>query len=139
MGIIKKARRLFPPSGAQYELWDCAVFVAILVGVGYVIESPQPKQAQTLTFVEQAFTITVWGSALTACAVVAIVCSYRARWLAFGYGVLSAACAFWGLVFLVGVLFYDGTPRSLTSALIYGWVFRRLVTVKNGKGPDAWT
>lgn len=128
--LVARVRRLFPPSGPAYELFDCAVFVAVVVSVSYVIETPQAAQRDTLGFVDQALSLTAWGAVLTACALIALVCSYVPRWLSFGYGVLAAGCAFWAAVFVVGVAFYDGQPRSLVSALIYLWVLRRIVSVK---------
>lgn len=123
-------RRVFPPSGAPYELFDSAVFVGILVIVGYVIENPQPAQQETLGFIDQALSLNLWGAVLATCAVVAAVCAYVPRWVSFGYGILVAGCTFWSAVFVVGIMFYDGAPRSFVSALIYAWVVRRLVSAK---------
>ncbi len=125
-----RVRRLFPPSGAAYELLDCAVFVGIIVAVGYVIESPQPAQQNTLGFLEQVVSLTLWGGVLTACAVAAAVCAYVPKWVDIGYGILVAGCVFWSLIFVAGIVFFDGSPRSLVSALIYAWVVRRLVSTK---------
>ncbi|GAA2008175.1 hypothetical protein GCM10009719_17360 [Nocardioides kribbensis] len=125
-----RIRRLFPPSGAAYELWDCAVFVAIIVTVGYVIENPQPAQQETLSFVDQVLSLNLWGMVLATCAIVAGVCAYIPRWISFGYGVLVAGCFFWSAVFVVGIVCFNGQPRSLVSALIYAWVVRRLISTK---------
>ena len=125
-----RLRRLFPPSGAAYELFDCAVFVAVVVGVTYVIEKPQPVQEETLDFIDKALDLSTWGSVLTACALAAVVCSYIPRLVSCGYGLLVAGCVFWAGAFIVGVLFHDGDPQALVAALIYLWVARRLVSTK---------
>lgn len=130
----RKLRRLLPDEGEPYELFDTAVFVFVIATLGYVIEGAGPTQQVALNWIDGFFDLYIWGSFLAACAVVAIICSYIGQrcphTLGFGYGLLVTGCLFWSSAFFVGVIFFDGTVRSIASVFVYGWVVRRLIAVR---------
>lgn len=127
--VLDRARAIFPPSGKQYELADCAIFVVIIVGIGYVLEEPGVNQQSALGFLEWATSLTTWGAVLTACAAIALGCSYSVNTVRAGYAILIGGCVLWCGAFLAGIAFFDGSARSIVSAVIYGWVVSRLVRV----------
>lgn len=136
MPLTARLRRLFPPSGQQYELFDNAVFVAAIVFVRYVLEGPSENQERGLALLASAASLDIWGAVITAAAVTAAVCSYRHDWLRAGYSVLVAALALWVTAFLIGLAFYGAPSVTVVSALIYFWVISRLIRdgILNGRG-----
>lgn len=119
-------RRLFPPTGAAYELFDASILLLALGGIGYILTEPPANTAATLTILhvvsEEAL-----GWALAFAALVGIVSSYT-RWIRVGYiAVISTSLAMCGF-FAVGYVTTDGSGiRALLSAILYGWVARRLM------------
>lgn len=134
-------RRLFPRTGAAYELFDAGIFLLILALVGYVLTSPTSSQQRTLSAPLDLLPDYVWGTALAAVSVYAIVCSYYPRWVRRGYLAMISACAFWSANFGIGMAFgaigaalpghfldaYEFSIRSIISVLLYGWITSRLV------------
>lgn len=125
----RRLRSLLPSHGQPYELFDCAIFVFLIVVARYVILGAGENQEQALGFLEQAVSLTTWGIALGAMAALSAVLAYFPRWVPLGYGILAAGCFCWCAAFLLGVVLFDGTSASLISALIYAWVLRRLIAV----------
>ncbi len=119
-------RRMFPPSGQRYELFDCGVFLLLLAAIGYVLTTPPAVTDRALYAPFESAPIWVWGSLLSACGAFAILASYVPRLLRAGYVVMVLACTFWSLSFLIGIVFFDGQPRALMSVLIYAWIARRI-------------
>jgi len=125
--LAARARRLFPPSGPAYELFDASVLLLTLGGIGYVLTNPPPNTAVTL-IVLRVIPEEVLGWVLAAAALVGIATSYSTRWLRIGYiATISASLAMSGF-FAIGWLFVDGSGiRALLSAVLYGWIGRRLI------------
>lgn len=126
MSFTTRVRSLFPPAGQAYELFDASILLLALGGIGYILTEPPPNTAATLTILhvvsEEAL-----GWSLAFAAVVGIVSSYT-RWLRVGYiAVISTSLAMSGF-FAVGYVTTEGSGiRALLSAILYGWVARRLM------------
>ncbi len=127
------ARRALPDSGLAYELFDCSVFLTAIVLVGYVIESASPAQERSLTALASVASLTVWGAVVAGAGAFGILCAYTPRWLGVGYGVVITACLLFCGAFILGIAFFDAPATSLPSALVYGWVARRLIAVGLGR------
>ena len=118
-------RHLFPPSGPAYELFDTAVLLLVLGFLGYVAAAPPEATTEALPplrFVSD----TTLGLVLTAAALVAMAASYT-RWLLAGYVVAFFAALAMMANFFAAWLLLDGSTRTLMSAVIYGWLVRRLI------------
>lgn len=119
-------RRLFPAAGQHYELFDASFLLLALGGIGYVMSEPNPNAASALTILrfvsEEAL-----GWSLAFAAIVGIVFSYT-RWLRVGYvATITATLAMSGF-FAIGYITNDDAGiRALLSAVIYGWIARRLI------------
>lgn len=131
---LHSLRRLLPPAGPAYELFDAAVFLLILGVVGYITTDPPPVTDRAL---EAPFRVIaslhsglnpqyVWGTVLAAVAALGLVCSYRAAWLRTGYAAMTIACVFASASFLGGMVLFGASPRAILSAVIYGWIASRL-------------
>ena len=136
-----RARRFFPPSGAAYELFDAAVFLFILSVFGYIVTSPTPQQQRALSAPLDLLPDYMWGAALAVVSLTAIVCSYRADRVRFGYLAMITACTFWSANFAIGMLLgaagsifpghlfddYQFTARAIISLVLYAWIASRLI------------
>lgn len=124
--IATRPRRLFPAAGPAYELFDASVLLLALGGIGYVLTDPPPNTEMTLTILRYV-PEEILGWSLTLAAVVGIVTSYT-RWLRAGYiATISATLAMSGFFALGLVVNEDAGIRALLSAIIYGWIARRLI------------
>lgn len=119
-------RRLFPKSGAAYELFDCAILVALIAFISYIVTPPLPLTTEGLAALVTFADTKVWGSLLMAIAAFAAICSYFDRLLRVGLTVLITASLFWSLCFALGLVFFDAPLRTASSMLIYAWVASRL-------------
>lgn len=121
-------RRLAPPSGRAYELFDCSVLLLVLWFVGYVLTTPTSNQEAALAGPYLFLPSTVWGAVMTLCAVVGIVCSYTKTKVGFGYVVTIAASGFWAALFAVGASFHNvDSLRAMIVVILYCWIARRLI------------
>lgn len=120
-----RLRRLFPPTGPAYELFDTAVLLLLLALINYVVTDPPATTVLNLSAPLTFASETTWGIALAACGLAAIACSYREDLLDLGYSILVTATVFWSTCFLVSVVLFGGSLRGLGSALIWGWIARR--------------
>ena len=133
-------RRLWPETGAAYELFDAGVFVVLLGLIGYVFTTPPATTRRALTAPLDLLPPNVWGILLATAGVAAIVCAYTPGWLRVGYKLLLYPCLFWSANFAIGVCAYawrvtftdaegqlSDTTRALLSVLLYGWIASRLL------------
>ncbi len=123
---MRRVRRLFPPHGPRYELFDSSVLLLVLGLVGYVLTDPPPNTERTL-LVLRFITETQLGIVLVAAAVFGLVCSYTTRWLRYGYTATIAATGALSLYFLVGFVANQTSIRSFISVVLYAWIARRLI------------
>lgn len=134
-------RRLFPPSGSSYELFDAAIFLLVLSVVGYILTSPNPTQERTLSAPLDLMPDYVWGSALALVSITGIVCAYLPHRVRFAYLAMITACTFWSANFAIGMVLgaagqvlpggfldhYDFSVRAIISLVLYGWIASRLI------------
>ncbi len=126
MTFHERFRNLFPKSGQAYELFDASVLLLALGGIGYVITDPPPNTEATLTILrvlpEEAL-----GWSLALAALVGIVSAYTG-WLRVGYiATIAASLAMSGFFALGWIINDESGIRALLSAVLYGWIARRLI------------
>lgn len=134
-------RRLFPPSGSAYELFDAAIFLLVLSVVGYILTSPNPTQERTLSAPLDLMPDYVWGSALALVSIAGVVCSYLPHRIRLAYIAMIFACTFWSANFAIGMALgvagqvlpgefldhYDFSARAIISLVLYAWIASRLI------------
>lgn len=121
-----RLRSLFPKTGQPYELFDASFLLLALGGIGYVMTNPPPNTTNTLT-VLQVIPEEALGWTLALAALVGIVSSYT-RCLRVGYiATISASLAMSGFFALGYIVNEESGIRALLSAVLYGWIARRLI------------
>ena len=139
--LTSRTRRLFPPTGPAYALFDAAVFLLFLAVIGYILTTPSSTQEQALSAPLDLLPDYVWGTALACVSSFAIVCSYFPCMVRRGYLAMIVACVFWSSNFAIGMGFgvaaqllpvgfldgYQFTARAFISVLLYGWIASRLI------------
>lgn len=129
-----RLRRLLPPAGLPYALFDSAVFVGVLVTLWYVAT---PVSEATTAALSDSWAQVVsprrWGWLLLMASAFAAACSYGShRALRTGYVVLAAACGLWSSILLIGAAIAVDTPadprlKAAGVALVFGYTVRRLL------------
>lgn len=129
-----RIRKLRPPSGPPYELFDSSVFLFVLGAVGYVLTDPTNITDQALYAPFRALSsITdepaqAWGVVLALVASFGIACSYAGpKWVRRGNTVVVGACVFASGSFVMGLILFGASPRAVISAVLYGWIASGLV------------
>lgn len=119
-------RRVFPPSGHRYELFDCSVLLLALGGIGYVLTTPPPNTEATLTILRFISEESL-GWSLAGAGLIGIIASYVPAAVRFGYGLTIFATGSMSLFFAFGWALNQTDIRSVLSAILYGWIARRLI------------
>ncbi len=121
---MNRARKLFPKNGREYELFDCSVLLFVLTFVGLVIAGPTATQAAALA----GLSISLIGILGGAAALYGVAASYVTRLTTSGFWVTTGASAMISGLYLVSAFFPDvPSARVMVSAVLYGWIARRLV------------
>ncbi len=127
-------RRLFPPSGLAYQLFDSAIFLLVLAYLWYVGSDPSAVTKTALSgTLEIILNVRTWGIGLMAVGLTSAVLAYRGRRAVLtGYVLMVAATSAWSISLFVGSAVADGGRelifKALGSALLFAWISRRLVT-----------
>lgn len=125
--IGRKVRRLFPPTGPGYELFDYSGLLLVLGLVGYVLSDPPANTAATLQAPLRVFSEMQLGSMMTAAAVFGLVTSYFPRWMRWGYIATISTTGALSLNFLVGFVANGTSVRAVISVVLYGFIARHLL------------
>ena len=135
-----RLRNLGPRSGPPYELFDCAVFLLILGGIGYLLTVPPSTSRDALAFVYHVLPARFWGWGLVLTALVSIASSYHDAWVRRGLLLMQIVCIFWAGCFALGALGYAvlveadrSLIRSAISVVLYTWIASRM-----GRELDRW-
>lgn len=124
------ARRLFPPGGPRYELFDTCTLIFVVGYLGYVVIEPAATQA-TLPPLRVVSEHTL-GILLTSAGAIGVLTSYSRRFYKIGYTVAITAALAMCVNYSLGAL-ESWQVRPVISAVFYGWMARRLMR-DNGDG-----
>lgn len=131
IAIRERTRRWFPAHGPQYELYDTSMLLVALGLLGYVLTTPPPSTQEGLAPLE-FISDNQLGWAIVAAGVIGGAFAYSLRTLRVGYIVTITVATVMSANFLVGFLHtWLGEPatewRLALSAVLYGWIARRLM------------
>lgn len=124
--LVRTLRKLFPPSGRAYELFDCSMLLLILGLVGYVLTDPPMNTSRALKGPLYFVTENQLGWFMVTAAVIGIVAAYT-RWVRVGYVATITACLVMSANFILGLIFTDASARTVISIVLYAWIARRLM------------
>ncbi len=124
----QRVRRIAPPSGPGYELFDCSVLVLTLASCWYIFSDISPAMVDalgnTLFALLNPF---YWGIGLVLASLYGVFASYRPHLLKSGFVVLGMICFFWAISVFLGSFFAGGeTLRTIGVSVLYFWIVRRL-------------
>lgn len=124
--IMRNSRRLFPPDGRAYELFDGAVFLLVYAVGAYVITRPMQAtvaDVPILRFVDE----TQLGVVAAVMAAVAVVLSYSHDHLWLGYTLAATALGVLAINFGVAWVTGDWARGAGLTAWVFINSFRRLM------------
>lgn len=116
----ERMRRLTPPNGPAYELFDTAATLWIIVLASYWIERPTPTTATALQWLIGPTTFGFWGAFLTLGALLALICSYVPEAVAWGRALTWFIGSLWASVLFLGWL-ADTDLQSWETVLTDTW------------------
>ena len=131
--FFRHGRRLFPPAGLGYRLFDTGALLTIVSACWYVFSDPsQVTRAALSDTFSVFFAPSTWGIVLMAAGAAAMILSYMSHRAVFwGYIILASSCVGWCAALFSGVLLADVdrdiTLKALGSAVFFGWMTRSLL------------
>lgn len=98
----RSLRRLLPPSGGAYELFNLSVTFYVIILCNYLIAPPSPTTRHALDWLLGETPLLMWGIGLNLAAIVGVVTSYHQSLLRIGYGAIVWATGVWSTVLFIG-------------------------------------
>jgi hypothetical protein len=123
--VRKRLRRLFPPNGPGYELFDTCALLFGLGVMGYMLTRPPTETVYGLPPLRLLDHVEL-GVFMAAAGLVGMVCAYFPRAWRFGYIVgITVALALATNFFIGGA--QGAGDRLFAAGLVYAWIARRLM------------
>lgn len=130
-------RRLVPPAGRRYHLFDSSVLLVGISLLWYITTEPSATTQSALdeTVLGLLFSPTLWGYMLLIVGILGALASYSRRFFDSGYALVTVALAGWAVSLTLGALIALATGtvsweiggKALGTALWFAYALRALV------------